>query len=28
LILTMKITEGDCYKLKFQDEAEKFEGAN
>ena len=28
LILTMKIIEGDCYKLKFQDEAEKFEGAN
>jgi hypothetical protein len=28
LILTMKIIEDDCYKLKFRDEIEKFEGAN
>ena len=28
LILTTKIIERDCYKLKFQDEIEKFEGAN
>jgi len=28
IFLTMKIIEGDCYKLKFQDEIEKFEGAN
>jgi phage gp16-like protein len=28
LILTIKIIKGDCYKLKFQDEIEKYEGAN